>query len=122
MTAVPPAAPPSNPYRDVTIAANSVSYSIDRDGDATITGGEPAGFRLSGNVIQVQTGAGGWQALTDPQTVQITAFNITNSATTGRIVPGALRVVDRRSCFARAGRQRRRIRGRRLPCKSQGRN
>jgi type IV pilus assembly protein PilW len=91
MTAVnplPPALPASNPYGDVTFTANSVSYAYDRDGNASIDGGEQAGFQLNGNVIEMRTAvAGNWQALTDPQTMQVTAFSITNSATAQRWTP-----------------------------------
>lgn len=84
----PPALPASNPYGNATFAANSVSYAYDRDGNAAINGGEQAGFRLAGNVIEMQTAAAGaWQALTDPQTMQVTRFEVTNSATAGQWFP-----------------------------------
>ena len=37
---------------------------------------EQFGFKLDGGVLRFQLGAGGWQPLTDPNTVTITDFNV----------------------------------------------
>lgn len=55
-------------------AAAAVSYDINNNG-----GTQRYGFQLSNDgVIQAQIDAGGWNNLTDPSVVQITAFTITN--------------------------------------------
>ncbi len=38
---------------------------------------EQFGFKLDSGVLRFQLGDGGWQPLTDPNTVKITAFNVT---------------------------------------------
>jgi prepilin peptidase dependent protein B len=82
MSGVPVAAatPASNPYGNVTFAATSVDYAYDKDGNASVSVAEQTGFRLTGSVIEMQLG-GSWQAITDSQSVQVTNFSITNSAT-----------------------------------------
>lgn len=55
-------------------AAAAVSYDINNNG-----GTQRYGFQLSNDgVIQAQIDAGGWNNLTDPSVVQITAFTITD--------------------------------------------
>lgn len=55
-------------------AAAAVSYDINNNG-----GTQRYGFQLSNDgVIQARIDAGGWNNLTDPSVVQITAFTITN--------------------------------------------
>jgi len=78
MAGVAPVAPPaSNPYGSATWAGTRVEFAYDRDGNDTVTGGEQAGFRLNGNVIEARTTAdGAWQALTDPQTIRVTTFTL----------------------------------------------
>lgn len=55
-------------------SAAAVSYDINNNG-----GTQRYGFRLSNDgAIQAQIDAGGWNNLTDPSAVEITAFTITN--------------------------------------------
>jgi prepilin peptidase dependent protein B len=69
------ASPAPNPYANYgSINANSIAYAYDRG-----VGASAAGFSLSGNQIVMTVGATS-QPLTDAGTVQITRFEITNSA------------------------------------------
>jgi len=74
----PTSAPLPNFFATLTTpAATEVNYTYRRG-----PGQEgPYGFRLSADAIQTLLAAGGWQDLTDPRTVRITALNIapTNS-------------------------------------------
>jgi len=67
----------SNPFRLVTpvgsASAATVTYSFD---NPSTPGAPQLGFRLNGNVVEMQLGGGNWQALTDPRTVQVTQFSI----------------------------------------------
>jgi prepilin peptidase dependent protein B len=73
------ATPAPNPYANYgSIAANSIDYAYDRG-----AGASAAGFSLSGNQIVMSVG-GVAQPLTDPGTVQITRFEITNSASSSQ--------------------------------------
>jgi prepilin peptidase dependent protein B len=77
----------SNPYRTSTPAsgaASEVTYFYSRDAaenNAVNTGvGQPNetfGFRLAASAVEMQTAAGTWQPVTDPNTVQVTAFSVT---------------------------------------------
>ena len=71
----------------VSSTANSVSYSYARTAAAQVDGLDPseyAGFQLvlvgGVNVLQMQdgqgVGQGGWQAVTDPGTVNVTTFSV----------------------------------------------
>jgi prepilin peptidase dependent protein B len=64
----------TNPYAPATITANSVAYAYDRG-----AGASAAGFSLAGNALFMTVGATS-QPVTDPATVRITRFEITNSA------------------------------------------
>ena len=44
--------------------------------DQTVAANERRGFRLSGDTIQTQLGAGNWQALTDANTLRVTGFDV----------------------------------------------
>ncbi len=71
----PGAAPIPNPYASYgSIGTNSIDYAYDRG-----LGASAAGFSLSANQIFMTVGAAS-QPLTDPATVRITRFEITNSA------------------------------------------
>jgi len=81
----------SNPYTSATqtvVAANSVTYAYDRDGDNAVSAAEASGFRLNttNNTIDMLVG-GAWQPLTDPNTVRVTNFTIQNAANTTQAVP-----------------------------------
>lgn len=63
-----------------TIGANQITYAYDRNRDGILTPNtEQSGFRLTGSVIEMRV-AGGWQQLTDPGSVEITAFSVQNAA------------------------------------------
>lgn len=70
-----PGSPPQlNPYSDVdTGVASQVDFSYWRkpaeDG--------PFGFKQDGSVLKTRLGQGGWQELTDGNTLRITAFTVT---------------------------------------------
>jgi prepilin peptidase dependent protein B len=66
--------PASNPYGATTITANSIDYAYDRG-----AGASAAGFSLFNNTIYMTVGAAS-QPLTDPTSVRVTDFRITNSA------------------------------------------
>jgi type IV pilus assembly protein PilW len=71
-------APVANPYTGATIGSNSIDYSYDRGAAASASG-----FSLSGNQIMMTVG-GTTQPLTDPGTVRVTRFEITNSASSSQ--------------------------------------
>jgi type IV pilus assembly protein PilW len=66
-------------YGAASTTATSVTYSYDRDGDASVSSAEATGFSLSNNRIMMRLG-GVDQPLTDPATVRVTRFDIVNSA------------------------------------------
>ena len=82
-----------NPYAFVTLAANQVAFNFSRDAaeNNAVDTNEQFGFRLRGGVVEfllggVNNGAnsdgtsvGNWLALTDVNTVTITAFTVTPS-------------------------------------------
>ena len=72
----------ANPYgafTPETAAADTVSlrYSMDASENNVVDGNEQFGFRLRAGVIELQLGAGNWQALTDAGTLTVTAFSVT---------------------------------------------
>jgi prepilin peptidase dependent protein B len=71
----------ANPYAFVTIASNDVAFNFSRDAvdNNTIDTNEQFGFRLRSGVVEFLLGNGNWQALTDANTVSITAFAVTPS-------------------------------------------
>jgi prepilin peptidase dependent protein B len=74
----------ANPYATLTpetAAADSVSlrYSMDASENNVVDGNEQFGFRLRNGAIELQLGAGNWQALTDAGTLTVTAFSVTPS-------------------------------------------
>ena len=90
--AVNSTAPASNPYTAITtsdggaamadgqvdstvllVYSRSTSESTE---NSTVDDGEKIGFRLSTGVIQTQLGSGNWQALTDANTMTVTAFTL----------------------------------------------
>jgi prepilin peptidase dependent protein B len=71
-----------NPYVDVTpgnAAADNVSFRFSRDTteNNTVDSNEQFGFRLRNGAIELQLGAGNWQALTDAVTLTVTEFSVT---------------------------------------------
>jgi type IV pilus assembly protein PilW len=72
----------ANPYLALApdgAASDVVSFSYSRDAveNHAVDGNEQFGFRLRNAVIEIQLGAGNWQALTDAGTLQVTAFTVT---------------------------------------------
>ena len=72
----------SNPYAALapdSAASNAVSYRYSRDAteNSVVDSNEQFGFRLRAGVIEMQLGAGNWQALTDAGTLSVTEFNVT---------------------------------------------
>lgn len=71
----------ANPYALVapeTAASDAVRLSFSRDAseNGTVDGNERFGFRLRNGAIELQLGDGNWQALTDPATLTVTAFEV----------------------------------------------
>ena len=74
----------ANPYAAVapaTAASDAASFSYSRDAaeNGTVDSNEQFGFRLRTGAIEIQLGAGNWQALTDAGTLTITQFSVTPS-------------------------------------------
>jgi type IV pilus assembly protein PilW len=72
----------SNPYVAVApggAASDAVSFRYSRDASENnlVDSNEQFGFRLRNGAIELQLGAGNWQALTDAGTVTVTAFSVT---------------------------------------------
>ena len=71
----------ANPYAALapaTAASDAVSlrYSMDPTENNIVDSNEQFGFRLRGGAIELQLGAGNWQALTDAGTLTVTAFSV----------------------------------------------
>ena len=62
-----------------TAASDAVSFRFSRDTaeNNAVDPNEQFGFRLRNGAIELQLGAGNWQALTDSGTLAITAFSVT---------------------------------------------
>jgi len=86
------ALPAVNPYKPAGAFSSDVlqyTYSAKTDGEdnGSANASDAAdsldfkGFRLHGDIIQVQLGLGNWQPLTDGDVVKITAFDATPQAT-----------------------------------------
>lgn len=74
-----PAASRPNPYgvfAPQAAASDAASYAYSRDAieNHSLDGAEQFGLRLRRGVIELQLGAGGWQALTDAGTLVVTEF------------------------------------------------
>jgi type IV pilus assembly protein PilW len=72
----------SNPYSAVAPAAaasDNVSFRFSRDAteNGSVDANEQFGFRLRNGALEMQLGAGNWQALTDSGSVTVTAFSVT---------------------------------------------
>jgi type IV pilus assembly protein PilW len=71
----------SNPYAAVTplgAASDAIGFAYSRDAteNDALDSNEQFGFRLRSGAIQMQLGAGNWQALTDAGTLVVTAFEV----------------------------------------------
>lgn len=76
----------ANPYaafapEDAASDVASLSYSRDTVENDTVDGNEQFGFRLRNRAIEIQLGAGNWQALTDATVLAVTGFSITPQTT-----------------------------------------
>ena len=72
----------ANPYVEVTpgsATADNVSFRFSRDTaeNNVVDSNEQFGFRLRSGAIELQLGAGNWQALTDANTLIVTEFSVT---------------------------------------------
>ena len=73
----------ANPYAFVTIASNEVAFNFSRDevtknaDNNTVDTNEQFGFRLRAGTVEFLLGSGNWQALSDANIVNITAFSVT---------------------------------------------
>lgn len=72
----------ANPYSALSPAAaasDAVAFSYSRDTieNHAVDSNERFGFRLRSGVVELQLGAGNWQALTDSGTMTVTAFSVT---------------------------------------------
>lgn len=76
------AAPAANPYAALAPAAaasDAAAYAYSRDAveNQVLDGNEQFGLRLRNRAIELQLGAGNWQALTDATLIEISALEIT---------------------------------------------
>lgn len=74
----------ANPYAAMapaTAASDAASFRYSRDAseNGIVDSNEQFGFRLRTGAIEIQLGAGNWQALTDAGTLTITQFSVTPS-------------------------------------------
>ena len=73
-----------NPYRAITATAGTIGYDFSRDASEndTLDTNEQFAFQLSGGVIQMRTDAATptWVNVTDPNTVTITDFTVTDTS------------------------------------------
>ena len=73
----------TNPYTalspSTSASTDAVSFRYSRDAreNNAVDTNEQFGFRLRRNVIEMQLGSGNWQALTDANTLSISAFSVT---------------------------------------------
>ena len=72
----------ANPYAALAPAAaasDAISFRYSRDAteNNTLDTNEQFGFRLRSGVVEMQLGAGNWQALTDAGTLTVTTFSVT---------------------------------------------
>jgi prepilin peptidase dependent protein B len=56
--------------------AVALSFSVDGGDGTSVADHERFGFRLRAGAVEVQLGARNWQALNDPQTLVVTAFQV----------------------------------------------
>jgi len=72
----------ANPYAATAPSAAAsdaigLRYSMDTTENDNVDSNEQFSFRLRGGTIELQLGAGNWQALTDASTLTVTAFSVT---------------------------------------------
>lgn len=72
--------PRPNPYQALEPGAEDrvqLTYSRDATENHLVDPQEVVGFRLRNQVVELQLGAGNWQALTDPATLQVAQLRLT---------------------------------------------
>ncbi len=72
----------ANPYTAVSpsaAASDAVSFRFSRDAteNNSLDSNEQFGFRLRSGVLEMLLGSGNWQAMTDANTMLVTAFSVT---------------------------------------------
>lgn len=81
----------SNPFQTLAINAstNCITYDYDTSGQPGPTSSDEFGFRLTNNAVQIHKSGGtcsdssnssGWENITDPNTIKITALTFDNSS------------------------------------------
>lgn len=75
------APPQANPYAALApdnAASDAVQFHGSRDATENhqLDGNETVGFRLQQGVVAMRLGQGGWQALTDPRVLKVTALQL----------------------------------------------
>jgi prepilin peptidase dependent protein B len=81
--AVTAAAVTANPYAAMWPASDSsdtISFNYSREAveNNAVDSNDQIGYRLRAGVVEVHVGSGGWQALTDSATFNVTEFGITS--------------------------------------------
>ena len=71
----------ANPHATISAAGTigavvALSFSTGAGAASSVDDDERFGFRLRNGVIEMQLGAGNWQALSDPGTVVVTTFSV----------------------------------------------
>ena len=78
-----------NEYAPVTLAGSAGSHEIGFRYVVNANESGPFGFKLQGGVVKSLVGAGGWQELTDPNTLVVTNFAITAGTASSVALPCA---------------------------------
>lgn len=77
----------TNPYRSITAGTGIIEYTFSRDAteNNTVNSNENFGFQravVNGvGVMQMKLGTGNWQTITDPDSMDVTAFTVTPTET-----------------------------------------
>ncbi|MEP7138122.1 MAG: hypothetical protein ABI745_00745 [Caldimonas sp.] len=87
-----PAVPLANPHASIMpgpAPASGIALSFSNGGrdPRAVDDSERFGFRLRGSVVELQLGAGNWQALNDPATLVVTAFAVEPSVEEVSLAP-----------------------------------
>lgn len=72
--------PADNPYKGITAIVGNVA-SMEIDYTYNFGTSDQYGFRKNGGAIEMQTAAGAWTQVTDPNVLTITSFTITPTVT-----------------------------------------
>lgn len=72
------ATPHANPYAELTSANDALGFRFSRDGieNHQVDDDDQFGFRLRDGALQMQLGAGNWQAMTDATALVVTRFDL----------------------------------------------